>query len=199
VQGKDWFSQFLPEYDQPRIRELFLKAVTDIQTRANVNSIVTKDGRELMIEWYDKTLKDDKGNVFGLLAIGQDITERKRLEEEVLKARKLESVGILAGGIAHDFNNLLQAIMGNVALATMYVQPGDKAFQRLTEAGKVLEQAKELSLCFICLCRWHIMTKRQPPQSLHYPASGYWSWTMSVTFWKWRRHILRRWGMRSRQ
>jgi PAS domain S-box-containing protein len=81
VQGKDWFSTFLPERDRKQTRELFLSAVAYIQTRGNVNPIVTKDGREVYIEWYDKTLKNEKGNVVGLLAIGQDITERKRGEE----------------------------------------------------------------------------------------------------------------------
>jgi PAS domain S-box-containing protein len=81
VQGKDWFSTFLPERDRNRMRKLFLNAVADIQTRGNVNPIVTRDGRERMIEWYDKTLKDISGNILGLLAIGQDITERKRADE----------------------------------------------------------------------------------------------------------------------
>jgi len=81
VQGKDWFTTFLPKPDRDRVRELFLKAVSDIQTQRNVNPIVTRDGREREIEWYDKTLRDVDGNIVGLLAIGQDITERKRLEE----------------------------------------------------------------------------------------------------------------------
>jgi PAS domain S-box-containing protein len=82
VQGKDWFSTFLPERDRNRIKEMFLHAIAGIQTRGNVNPIVTKDGRELQIEWYDKTLKDPEGRVVGLLAIGQDITERKQTEAE---------------------------------------------------------------------------------------------------------------------
>ena len=81
VQGKDWFTTFLPERDHSRIREMFLKAVSDIQTRGNTNSIVTKDGRERDIEWYDKTLKDTECNVVGVLAIGQDMTERRQMEE----------------------------------------------------------------------------------------------------------------------
>jgi len=80
VQGEDWFATFLPERNRSRIRELFLKAIGDIQTRGNINLIVTKDGRERQIEWHDKALKDVEGNVVGLLAIGQDITERKRAE-----------------------------------------------------------------------------------------------------------------------
>jgi len=83
VRGKDWFSVFLPEEDRDRIRELFVKAVGDIQTRANVNSIVTRDGEKREIEWYDKTLKDREGKVIGLLAVGQDITERKKGEEKL--------------------------------------------------------------------------------------------------------------------
>ncbi len=81
VQGKDWFTAFLQERDRERTRNLFLKALGDTQTRGNVNAIVTRDGREREIEWYDKTLKDEQGNVVGLLSIGQDITERKKIEE----------------------------------------------------------------------------------------------------------------------
>ena len=81
AQGKDWFSNFLPKRDQDSIRELFLGAIDDIQTRGNVNSIVTKDGRERKIEWSDKTLKDADGNLRGLLSIGQDVTDRKQAEE----------------------------------------------------------------------------------------------------------------------
>ena len=82
VQGKDWFDTFLLEVDRKRIRELFSKATDDIKTKGNVNPIVTKDGREREIEWFDKTLKDSNGQTIGLLAIGQDITERKQARAE---------------------------------------------------------------------------------------------------------------------
>jgi PAS domain S-box-containing protein len=88
VQGKDWFATFLPERERDRTRTLFLQAIDDIQTRGNVNAIVTKDGREREIEWYDKTLKDADGNAIGLLSIGQDITERRRTEEELKRGMK---------------------------------------------------------------------------------------------------------------
>ncbi len=110
VQGKDWFSTFLPERDRNRTRERFIKAISDIQTRGNINSIVKKDGRERMIEWYDKTLKDETGKTVGLLAIGQDITERKQLESQLLHARKMEALGQLASGAAHEIRNPLHII-----------------------------------------------------------------------------------------
>jgi len=86
VQGRDWFTTFLPKRDQDWVRELFLKAVGDIRTHGNVNPIVTKDGREREIEWYCKTLKDVKdadGNTVGLFAVGQDVTERKAAEARI--------------------------------------------------------------------------------------------------------------------
>ena len=91
VQGRDWFTIFLPERDQGGVRELFLKAVNDIQTSGNVNPIVTKDGREREIEWYNKTLKDAEGNVVGLLAIGQDTTQRRQADEEIERLSRFPS------------------------------------------------------------------------------------------------------------
>ncbi|MCJ7687601.1 MAG: PAS domain S-box protein, partial [Desulfobacteraceae bacterium] len=88
VQGKDWFSTFLPEQDYDQVREVFRAAVSDIQTWGNINPIVAKDGREIIVEWYDKTLKDADGNTIGLLAIGQDITERNRAEEQVRESEE---------------------------------------------------------------------------------------------------------------
>jgi PAS domain S-box-containing protein len=81
VQGKDWFSTFLPQQDHGKIKETFKKAIDDIKTRGNINPIMTKDGHEREIEWYDKTLKDGDGNVVGLLSFGQDVTERRQAQQ----------------------------------------------------------------------------------------------------------------------
>ena len=88
VQGKDWFGTFLPERDRGHIRDVYQKALGEIRTNGNVNPIVTKDGREVVIEWFDKTLKNAQGGIQGLLTIGQDITERKRAEEALNRLKE---------------------------------------------------------------------------------------------------------------
>jgi PAS domain S-box-containing protein len=88
AQGKDWFSTFLPKRDHDRIRALFQQAIGNVQTWGNVNPIITKDGRERQIEWYDTTLKGGEGQVTGLLAIGQDITERLQAEIALRQAHE---------------------------------------------------------------------------------------------------------------
>jgi len=114
VKGKDWFSTFLPKQDYAKIRKLFTKAVSDIQISGNVNSIMTKDGRELEIEWYNKTLKDAKGNIVGVLAIGQDITERMKAEEKVKASLKEKEV--LLKEINHRVKNNMQIIVSLLRL-----------------------------------------------------------------------------------
>jgi len=77
--------------------------------------------------------------------IGMDITARKRMEEELHKAGKLESLGILAGGIAHDFNNILTAVVGNISLAKTRIESQSIAWKRLHEAEKASLRAKDLT------------------------------------------------------
>ena len=81
VQGKDWFETFLPASSRDQIYERFDSALHGERTRAGINTIVTRDGRELEIEWYDAPLTNAEGELIGLLCTGQDITERKHAEE----------------------------------------------------------------------------------------------------------------------
>lgn len=85
------------------------------------------------------------GGEVGMQVWIRDLTERKRTEAEHLKIAKLESTGILAGGLAHDFNNILTAILGNISLAKMHVNSGEKVFERLVAAEKASRRAQALT------------------------------------------------------
>ena len=73
-------------------------------------------GTRRWLETHAVPLRDREGTVFALLSITRDVTERRRLQAELLQAQKMEVVGQLAGGIAHDFNNLLTVIDGRAQL-----------------------------------------------------------------------------------
>ncbi|MBN2126510.1 MAG: GAF domain-containing protein [Deltaproteobacteria bacterium] len=94
-------------------------------------------------------VSDEGREIVGAVHIVRDMTEGKKVEEELIKTQKLESIGTLAGGIAHDFNNILTAIMGNISLAQMYVNPTDSLYRQLKEAEKATLRAKDLTHQFL--------------------------------------------------
>jgi CheY-like chemotaxis protein len=74
-----------------------------------------------------------------------DITDRRRLEDELLNARKLDSLGVLAGGIAHDFNNLLTGILANISLARHEIGDSAVVGELLAEAEAAAQRSKALT------------------------------------------------------
>ena len=114
VRGRNWFSTFVPESERDVILARFEKAVNDVRTRGKVNQIVAKDGRLYEIEWYDNPLRQSDGRIIGILAIGQDITERASLQSQLSHAQKLEAIGQLAAGIAHEINTPIQFVGDNI-------------------------------------------------------------------------------------
>jgi len=107
---------------------------------------VRRDGTVFPVSIISTPLMKE-GAVVGSVTAFRDITEDKKMEEEVRKAQKLESVGVLAGGIAHDFNNLLTGIMGNISLGKMFLAEGksERVAELLDNAEEASEAAKELS------------------------------------------------------
>jgi PAS domain S-box-containing protein len=105
----------------------------------------SRDATDRIVSVRGAPILDQSNNMVGVVLVLRDITASKRMEEELAKAQKLESVGVLAGGIAHDFNNLLTAILGNVGLAKIQANPAGKAFKRLEEAERASLRAKDLT------------------------------------------------------
>jgi PAS domain S-box-containing protein len=121
---------------------------------------INEQGRSLIIEVNGSPILGLDGDVEYVVEVQQDITERKRMEEEVLRGQKLESVGILAGGIAHDFGNFLTAILGNVTLAKMDLKPGDESFEILARVERAALQARSLARQLLTLSKGGALIKK---------------------------------------
>mgnify|MGYP003663748677 FL=1 len=132
VKGKDWFDTFIPKHEHDAIKGVFARAIRGAATRGNINTILTKSGAEVLVEWYDNVLQVH-GEPFTLLAVGQNVTERDRLEKEFVQAQKMEAIGRLAGGVAHDFNNLLAGITGGLRVAAKDLVADHPARQMLDQ------------------------------------------------------------------
>ncbi|MEI8172893.1 MAG: PAS domain S-box protein [Deltaproteobacteria bacterium] len=93
------------------------------------------------------SIRDFKGNLVGAIETLEDVTDRKRTEEELIRVHKLESLGIFAGGIAHDFNNLLSVMLRNIFAAKLSLADEQQEIlgEGLEIAEKVGLQAKELA------------------------------------------------------
>ena len=84
-----------------------------------------KDGQQIHMSLTISPVYGSQGQVVAASAVGRDITEKQRLEEQLRQAQKMEAIGQLAGGVAHDFNNILTAIIGFSNLAKMKMKPDD--------------------------------------------------------------------------
>jgi PAS domain S-box-containing protein len=114
-----------------------------LQTRRRETAELRLGGRWLQAV-ADPMLEGD-GTVAGAVYILTDITERKRVEEQLLQTGKMEAVGRLAGGVAHDFNNLLTAIIGNVSLLLAGAPEQDPDRDVLLAVDKAAWRAAELT------------------------------------------------------
>jgi PAS domain S-box-containing protein len=91
--------------------------------------LVRKDGTQIPYQFSCVPLRNSQGEVIGLTGVGTDISERKRLEQQLWQLQKMEAVGRLAGGVAHDFGNLLTVIHVRAQLALHRLGPAEPARQ----------------------------------------------------------------------
>jgi signal transduction histidine kinase/CheY-like chemotaxis protein len=106
---------------------------------------VARPAGEKHYEITASPLKGSSGETIAGIEVVRDITDRKKMERDMQRIQKLESLGVLAGGIAHDFNNLLTAILGNLSYVLSLTPPGEHAYERIEKAEKAALRAKDLT------------------------------------------------------
>ena len=162
--GKDIRILIVPPEERESRSVLFEKILSeDVDTRTiSINTM--KSGKRINCEWFRTYLKDDAGNLAGVLSMANDITEEKKAEkalaqslEQLRQSQKIESVGRLAGGIAHDFNNLLTVITGYCELMMIKIGEGNPLLQDLQEISKSAERAAALTRQLLAFSRRQIL------------------------------------------
>ncbi len=132
---------------------------------ANHTLLIRKDGTEIIIADSAAPIRDRESNIVGVVLVFRDITNQYRMEAEIRKIQKLESLGVLAGGLAHDFNNLLTGIMGNISVTKMHIDPEHENFARLSAAEKAVERATDLTQQLLTFAKGGVPIKKNLPLS----------------------------------
>ena len=110
----------------------------------NENENMRRNGERVWVAWTNKAICDKDGNIVEILCIGNNITEQRRLQAQLIHSQRMEAVGTLAGGIAHDFNNILSLIIGYTELAREEVSEGSQLWEDLKEVYQAGKRARDL-------------------------------------------------------
>jgi PAS domain S-box-containing protein len=150
AQGRHAAGLIVPESAREHVDRVWTDLLSRRGGLRSTNENVTKAGDIILCEWYNTPLVAHDGHVLGVASLVQDITDRKRAEEERIRleaqlrqAQKMEAVGQLAGGVAHDFNNILTAILGNVELVISEIRAQFPGATHLLEGLDQIRQSGE--------------------------------------------------------
>jgi PAS domain S-box-containing protein len=136
VIGHHWHD-FISQDQKETVGRTFERLIKGCLQTAELNLHFThKDGTQRIFNTSASINLDAEGHVTGIIGMAKDVTEEKRLEQQLIQSQKMEAIGTLAGGIAHDFNNLLMGMQANLSLMridTTQSQALDEKFRRIED------------------------------------------------------------------
>ena len=102
--------------DSPFSKVISTNIITELESDT---ILISKDGTERIIADSGSPIRDRNSKIIGVVLVFRDVTQKRKIEDELQKIQKIESIGVLAGGLAHDFNNILTSIVGSISLALL--------------------------------------------------------------------------------
>jgi len=156
---QEWFEAIAPE--DRAAAEAGLARLARGESFETEFRILRPDKTQRWISSRGFPVHDDAGELFRVVGVAADITERKQMEMKLLEAGKLETVGRLAGGIAHDFNTILTAIIGHAELIRQAVPAGGAEFQSATQIGKSSARAAQLTQQLLAFSRKQMLQPKE--------------------------------------
>lgn len=119
--------------------------ISKSSTITKERTLISRNKSKKLINDSASPIIDSNGKVIGCVIVFRDITEEKKMRDNLHKTRKLESIGVLAGGIAHDFNNILTAVLGNISIAKIKTEKNSSVQKILNSAEHACFKAKNLT------------------------------------------------------
>lgn len=137
--GRHPYDIIVPEEFQPNIDDVWNRLLDGDTTANSVNENTTKDGRTIYCKWSNTPLRNVDGVVTGVLSMVEDVTEREKMQQQLIMNDRLASVGELAAGIAHELNNPLTGV---IAFADLLAERSDLPDEAREDVATVLGEAK---------------------------------------------------------
>ena len=151
----------VPESERERFAVLFDQVVMNGEGYAGIESVrQRKDGSMIEVRMHTAPLRDADGRATGAMALLEDLTETRALQDRIRHSQKMEAIGRLAGGIAHDFNNLLTVIIGTADLLMLDGGLDTSAHARVNEILQVANSARELIAQLMTFSRRSVVSPR---------------------------------------
>ncbi len=145
------------DYVEPGQFERMWQAITTGQEWRGEMRNRKKSGDHFWTSVAISPITDDNGKITHLLSIAEDTTEKRRMDEQLRHAQKLEAVGTLAGGVAHDFNNLLLPIIGFSELLMQELGPDSPSKEKVNTINKAGQRAKQLTRQLLAFSRKQVL------------------------------------------
>ena len=150
--GKGWVKGIHPD-DIEELWKIWLEAKAKGRIFSHEHRQLTPKGKTVWVRALASPIYGPDGNILSHVGTLEDITELRQSRQEMLKAVKLESLGVLAGGIAHDFNNILTAVFGNISLARFQLHDSESVKKRLEDAENAIVRATDLTKQLLTFAR----------------------------------------------
>jgi len=158
----DQFFEVLHPVDRERVATAIGRFIRGEADTYDVEYHITRqsDGAARVVHSLAQVVEDEAGRLTKVRGTVQDITERTELQQQLLLAQRMESVGLLAGGIAHDFNNILSVIMSYSDMAAESLEPTEPKYAMIHEIACAAERARHLTHQLLAFSRRQVMEMR---------------------------------------